>query len=97
MNPQLEKEFDQALMIVLDAHADPEFGLATMAIQPLLAGHGFRGAKERDIERRLAYLADPQIEFVRKCGRGDFHANIKTWCLTARGQNHIRELTGGEP
>jgi hypothetical protein len=88
MTPEQEKDLDAAILTILDER-DSKFGLSANAVGVALPRFGF-SVTHAEVERRLDYLADPQVGFAREVPTGDFHANLRAWRLTPRGLNHIR-------
>lgn len=93
MNPAQEKLLDEAILRVLDKR-DSSFGVSPEAIKHLLVAEAFHDVPVEVVARRLAYMAHEQIGFVCTIGTGDFHSNVRTWRITPRGMNHLRE--GGQ-
>jgi repressor of nif and glnA expression len=81
---------DESILRVLQAH-DGAFGLSSDAIVIGLRSYGFSSTSDV-VEGRLRYLSDPEVGFVRRAeAEGQYHAHLKFWRLTARGQNHLGE------
>jgi hypothetical protein len=90
MTPEQDRLLDEAILSTLDTQ-DSKFGLTPEAISRFVLGFGFRPSRET-VERRLRYLSDPEIGFVShvSSGAGEYHKNLKTWRITAKGTNHLR-------
>jgi hypothetical protein len=82
--------FDLALLNCLDS-GDTQFGLGPTALQHLVGRYGFSIRDPEQITRRLEYMADPQIEYVRPVDKGNFNTANRSWRITAKGTNHLRE------
>lgn len=89
ITPEQERLLDEAILRTLDTQ-DTRFGLQPRAIATMLFIWGVRATAEQ-VEKRLAYLADPQIEFVRAVdATSQFHAYECPYRITPKGANHIR-------
>lgn len=90
MNPEQEELFDRALLQVLDRNHS-QFGLGAAAVQVLVSGSGFVIRDKEQIVRRLDYLSDEQIGFVKEVAK-TANAAVRTWKITAKGTDHLRSL-----
>lgn len=89
LTPEQERILDEALLRTLEAQ-DTRFGLQSQAMAVLLFPFGLRPTPAQ-VERRLQYLADPQIEFVRPVdATSAYHAYERAYRITPKGMNHLR-------
>lgn len=93
MTPAQIQVLDEALLRVMEQE-DSRFGLTAEALALMVQRFGQR-VDEYTVARRMRYLADPQVGFVRvvEIRGSEFHTNVQSWQITARGANHI---AGGE-
>lgn len=89
MNPAQTEMFDQAILQVLDLNGS-RFGLEAKAVSVLVKEQGFSPTVQ-ETERRLDYMADEAIAFVKVVDKGDFNTANRAWKIAARGINYLRE------
>lgn len=88
MNPAQEELFDLAILRVLDQNPS-RFGTAPVVIMVGVIAFGFNVPVE-SIERRLDYMADEKIGFVREVDKKANRA-VHTWQITAAGTDYLRD------
>lgn len=89
MNAEQEQLLDEAILRILDEN-DQRFGLGANALSHLVGRFGFTVDKDA-IVRRMEYMADTDIGYVRQVDKGNFNTAARTWRITAKGTNHLRE------
>jgi hypothetical protein len=88
MKAEQRELFHTALLKVLEANQSKRFGLSVTSLCLLVNEFGFSPSAQQ-VREAMAYLEDPQIEFVRTVNKGEFHPANQCWKLTPKGANHL--------
>lgn len=91
MTAEQTELFHLQILRVLDFNAGKSFGLGPQSIQVLVSPFGFGTATIEQINKALDYLADPEVRCVEPISKGQFNPANRTWKITARGVNKLRE------
>lgn len=89
MNAAQTELFHSAVLQVLDANGS-RFGLGAQAVALLVNQYGF-SPKPDETERALEYLADQENGFARPVDKQQMNPANRTWKITAKGINYLRE------
>jgi hypothetical protein len=80
--------FHVAILRVLEANQSKRFGLSVTSLCLLVNEFGFSPTSAQ-VREAMAYMEDPQVEFVRTVNKGEFHPASQCWKITAKGTNHL--------
>ncbi len=88
--PEETERLHKSVLRVLDVNAT-RFGLGAAALSVLLEPFGFADTQREEIERVMDYLGDAENRMVDCVGKGAMNPALRTWKITARGTNYLRE------